>query len=341
MEPKVIETVAKIFPGGTVPGYFARQIGRNPKKHPKTRTALTTIDTIDPRYGVMIFGAPQSHLDKIRAHMPLVTQVTCNVSRDYYIYAVTTGTHEGYEAWAVESILRAMRAGFDVLALLTGGNTDLVAANESEELVTRSLTIARTLKKNEVPLNAGKLIGFCFDLEWENNNFSHNGWRGYVDSVANALIELASQYPEIRRFGPGGTHSDDKTLPDLLTRLEQLGAFFTDITYHAYSDKGWKKWEKRAKALKRLFSEFGYDTLNITECGVTGEERWGDSYRGESDDLHYKRWGDLKGRLDAMPHIGLRQIYQITEAGTVEDHGQDFGMFHNDMTPKESTGYWK
>ncbi len=322
--------------GQTTLGSAARK--QKTPSSPRNRCALETAELTGPRWGLMLFGAEQSQLDRVKAHMPLIKQLTLNVSRDFYwSEAAQRADSSGYVGWATGEIHRAMRAGFDVLALLTGGAGDL-----DETLVQRATDIARVLKKNEVPVAAGRLSGFCFDLEWENSSFSHNGWKGYVDSVANALIELESQYPEVNRFGPGGTHSDDATLPDLLTRLEQLGAFFTHVTYHAYSDKGWAKWEKRAKALKRLFSDFGYDTVSITECGVTGEDRWGDSRRGVSEELFHVRWAnDLKPRLDDMPHVLLRQIYQITEAGDVEEHGQDFGMFFETMAPKSATRLWQ
>lgn len=302
----------------------------------KERSALETAPLTGPRYGVMIFGADQSHLDKVRAHMPLIGQVTCNVSRDFY-RKERLGPDSGYVDWAVECVLRALTSRFDVLVLLTGGTSDL-----DETLVSRTHEIARRLEAAQVPRNAGRIVGFCYDLEWENENFSARGWKGYVDSVANALIVLQKDFPHIYRFGPGGTHSDDRTLPDLLTRLEQLGAKFTHATYHAYSDKGWGKWDKRAANLKRLFRDFGYEYVSITECGVTGEDRWGDNRRGDPEVLTYERWAyDLKPRLDSMPHILLRQIYQYTEGGDVEEHGQDFGMFKQDGTPKTVTDLWK
>jgi hypothetical protein len=284
----------------------------------------------------MLFGAAQHQLDLVKETLPEITELTLNVSRTEYDDHHTYSS-ESYTAWAANSIMRAMESGFDVLALVTGSNRDL-----TDDLRNNVDFICDLLKSTEIPDTAGKLIGLCFDLEWENDNFSHNGWRGYTTYVGPVLHMMEVLYPSVRRFGPGGTHSDDKTLPDLLDKLREDGVSFTHITFHAYSDKGWKKYTKRIKKLIKFFKSQGYDTVHITECGVTGQDCWGDRRRGQPNALHYTRLEEVKEYLDSFLEIHLKQIYQITEppAPEGEEHGWGFGMFASDMTPKLSVRHF-
>lgn len=301
-----------------------------------TRSALKSTKDVGKRWGLMIFGADPKQLTAVKRDMPLIGQLTLNVSRDEYVRHFSHEAPE-YEEWAVQCLLRAMKAGFDVLALVTGSKHDL-----DDTLAPRVSRILTRLQHQLISKKSGRLIGVCFDLEWENDNFSYNGWRGYVDNVSNALRVMQEQFPEIRRFGPGGTHSDDKTLPDLLDRLAELGVCFTDITFHAYMDKGWDKFTKRINKLRSFFKSRGFATCNITEVGVTGEKNWSrDGLVGDPLENHYKRFGRMKKALDSWDDIELMQIYQIGESGVAEDHGQDFGMYTEDGVAKPSTEYFQ
>lgn len=282
------------------------------------------------RWGLITFAPTPRILLRVKHHMPRLHLLRVQVAREFYDRHVTPRTD--WVRWAESHVVEAMAHDYDVVVGLTDGPSDI-----GPELADRAIRLLTRL--HETPYRR-RLAGVVLDLEWENERYVHGGAMGYVRGVAPAIRRIRAAFPALPILGPGGTHSDDRSLPRVLDELDRLDAPFDAVTFHAYSDHGWDEYDRRLERLRRVFASHGYDRAHATEVGVTGQVRWGDDLAdGDALERHRIRFGQLKHRIDTSPWIEWAFIYQVTEppAPAGEDHGWGFGMFDHDWRPKPAT----
>jgi len=190
-----------------------------------------------------------------------------------------------------------------------------------------------------------------FDGEWENPVFvGSGGWTAWHQGMTPAMQAMKAIHPSVPLIGPGGTHSDDHTLIDLLAAIEQNGVRPDIFSAHVYFDKGWEEARDRVVWLQEVSRRFGYERFAVTESGVTGQRSknpfiggkiYKDGLKGTTAENFDQRLLWMKAFWDNFDGIDWVDYYQITEAGVVEDHGIGFGLFEADWTPKPGTRLWQ
>lgn len=301
------------------------------------------------RWGLITFAPDEAQLNRIKTHLPKINTLRMQLGYDFW--QRNTDMTVPYIEWACECVCRALRREFDVVIAMQDTHVDIRRPGLGNwykdvlNAVDIKMRQWRRYEKNRQRSGAhGQVIAVCLDAEWENSKYVSGGHQAYVDAVIPIFTTLRDAWPKVPIMGPGGTHSDDKTLRQVLAKLKLAGHRFDIVSFHAYSDKGWKFYDKRLRDLRMVLLAFQYPFVAVTECGVTGQEKWGDSLRdGSTEDRHYARFAEMKGRIDRTSWITWAFVYQITEepAPAGEEHGWGFGLFDSDWKPKRSVKYFQ
>jgi len=328
-----------------------RQRQRRQRRRQRLRSNWWRTGALDERrWALITFGGDPRVRALVRDYMPLLTALRVQVAPSFYGQA-TAFSVDRYVDWAVRCVDDAIHDGFDVLPSLNDNAADMHRPDYPELAVRFCEGMAqRQVERDEFA--RGRVVGLCLDAEWENDKYA-SGPEGYVRSAAAVTRAVRDSEHPLPIVGPGGTHSDDKSLGDVLRGLAAADASPDHASFHAYSDKGSGDWyDDRLRELRDTFRSHGHDVASITECGVTGEEDWGDSDDdGTPLERQARRMAWMKQRLESEDWLGWKVLYQVTEgqAPAGEEHGFGFGLFKpgsgtnspEHWTPSLATRYWR
>ena len=240
-------------------------------------------------------------------------------------------------SFALRALLRANKAGFDVLWGPLDGARDF--APGLKRFVKQVLVGYR--RKIGATRRRATLAGVVFDAETRNRKFAPqpDGARQFVEHVGPVVATVNAL--GITTFGPGSTHSDGDDYFRILQNLQRHGQAIAVPSIHLYMDKGMNQAVRRLKLVEQHLRRLGYRQAAITEGGVHGEYvaaldgfRWpwegkpqpSRSRQAERADVYLRR-------LDEIGTAFWRHAYwyQVTDR---PGRLADFGLFTEFWKPK-------